>query len=168
MPVLLRPLIAAMLAALCLASPASAQGDPRPAAFLSVGPDYGASGAQVWRQAVVTGEIRSARTVIWGLQPIYSFAVTRRGGLMAGAGLHTALRLGVAEVTPHFSVVLWQDGQGGFEARELLQFRSGIDLMVPLTQSVSVGVGIYHVSNAGITRRSADMDVVRLGLQWRY
>ena len=97
-----------------------------------------------------------------------TFSLNRRGGVMVGAGLYLPGQLGAVEVTPHFSVVAWQDGRGGFEVRELVQFRSGIDLAVPVSPTTSVGLGIFHVSNAGITRRSANLDVVRLAVLWRY
>ena len=161
-------LFAAVLALFCLALPGAVQADGRTAAYLSFGPDYGGRSSEIWRRAVATGEIRSGRTALAGLRPVYSFAVTRRGGVMAGAGLHTGLQLGAVEVTPHFSVLLWQDGRGGFTTRELVQFRTGIDLFVPLSRDTSVGLGYYHVSNAGLTRRSANLDVLRLGVLWRY
>ena len=86
--------------------------------------------------------------------------------MLLGAGLHG--QLGPVELTPHFDLGLFQDGRGGFDARELVQFRSGLDLLVPLGPRMSVGLGYYHVSSARITRRSADLDVVRLALSWRY
>ena len=146
----------------------AAQAGDRPAALLSYGPDLGASGGGKWRAAQLAGEIRSAREVLGPLRPIYSFAVSRRGGVMGGVGVHGLVPLGPLELTPHFSLGLWQDGPGGFDARELVQFRSGIDLFLPITPDISVGVGYYHVSNASLTRRSADEDVIRLAVLWRY
>lgn len=160
-----RALVLALVPLLALTAP-SAQAQPFGGeALLSLGPDLGGSGN---RTAVFTGEIRPAREVWAGLQPIYSFSVTERGGILGGAGLMGDYRLGAVRITPNFSLVLFQDGSGGFDSRELIQFRTGIDLLVPLTPATSVGLGYFHVSNAGITRRSADMDVVRLSVVWRY
>lgn len=163
MPLSPRSLAAAALALALSAPPALA--DDRTAYLLSVGPDLGSSGS---RDPVVTGEVRSGRALWAGFRPLYSFSVTEDGGVLGGVGLFGDYRLGAAQITPNFSVALFQDGRGGFESRELLQFRTGIDVMFPVTTNMSVGVGYFHVSNAGITNRSADIDVVRLSVQWRY
>ncbi|MBK5928472.1 acyloxyacyl hydrolase [Rhodobaculum claviforme] len=160
----LQPLVAGAAVLLALAAP-PALADDRTAYLLSIGPDLGSSGS---RDPVFTAEVRSGRTVWAGLRPIYSFSVTEHGGVLGGVGLYGDYRLGAARITPNFSVALYQDGRGGFESRELLQFRTGIDVMFPVTTNVSVGVGYFHVSNAGITNRSADIDVVRLSVLWRY
>ena len=166
-----RRLAAALVAALAAmgAMPAAAQAPERNAVLLSYGPDLGRSGGRSsWREAQVTAEIRSGRAFLGPLRPVYSLSVSRQGAVLGGVGLLASLPLGAAELTPSFSVALWQDGHGGFDARALIQFRTGIDLLVPVTQNASVGLGIFHVSNAGLTRRSADLDVVRLAVQWRY
>ena len=165
-----RPLrrLAAALMLIGLPFAASAQISDRPAALLSYGPDLGESGGGKWRAAQLTGEIRSANQILGPLRPIYSFSVSRNGGFMGGVGLHGVFGLGPVEVTPHLSLGLWQDGSGGFESRELIQFRSGIDFFVPVTANTRIGLGYFHVSNAGITRRSADQDVIRLAVMWTY
>lgn len=169
-----RALAAAALALpLALATAPAAEADPqRPitagaGALFSYGPDYGAGSARAWRDGFATFELRSDRRLWQGLRPIYSFAASGQGAIYGAVGLHGAFSLGPVEITPHLSVGLFQDGRGGFEARELLQFRSGIDAFLPLGPNTALGLGIYHVSNAGITRRSADLDVVRLSILWR-
>ena len=158
-------LSACALAAGALPGPVAAQQGP---AFLaSFGPDYGAGSAQAFDAGYATFEYRSAQRIWRGLRPIYAFSVSREGAILGTAGVHAVFRLGAVEVTPHFGIGLWQDGRGGFDSRELIQFRSGIDAFLPLSPAVSVGLGIYHVSNAGLTNRSADLDVVRLSLLWR-
>jgi hypothetical protein len=157
--------LTAALGAAALPGPATA-GD-RPAFLVSVGPDYGAGSDRAWREGYATFEYRSAQRIWWELRPLYSFAVSRQGAVLGTAGVHAVFRLGPFDVTPHFGVGLWQDGRGGFDSKELIQFRTGIDAFVPLSATVSVGLGIYHVSNAGLTNRSADLDVVRLSLMWR-
>lgn len=165
-----RPLsrLAAALMLLGLPLAPAAQAADRPSALLSYGPDLGESGGGKWRAAQLTGEIRSGTPLFGPLRPIYSFSVSRDGGIMGGVGVHGMFPLGPVEVTPHFSLGLWQDGSGGFEARELIQFRSGIDFFVPVTANTRIGLGYFHVSNAGITRRSADQDVIRLAVMWHY
>ena len=163
---------AAALALTCLAAaatPAVAQDRPAGggAVLLSFGPDLGASGTRTWREGYATAEYRSDRPLWRGVRPLYGLALSRQGAVLATVGVHGVLRLGPVEVTPHFGLGLWQDGRGRFDGRELLQFRSGIDAFLPLSDRASVGLGYYHVSNAGITRRSADLDVIRLSLLWR-
>ncbi|MGY6409967.1 MAG: hypothetical protein ACXIUV_02905 [Alkalilacustris sp.] len=160
--------LAAVLALLALPVAAGAQVADRPAWLLGYGPDFGESGGGKWRAVQLTAEVRSANRLVGPLRPIYSFSVSRRGGVMGGVGVHGVIPLGGLGITPHFSLGLWQDGRGGFEARELIQFRSGIDLFVPVSARARVGLGYYHVSNAGITRRSADQDVIRLAVLWTY
>lgn len=154
-------------AVLAAAAAAPVAADERPGVLFSFGPDFGAGSSRAWNEGLATLEYRSARVLGWGLRPIYGVAVSGQGGILGTAGLHAVFQLGVVEVTPHFSLGLWQDGSGGFDSDELIQFRTGIDAFLPLSPTVSLGLGIYHVSNAGITSRSADLDVVRLSLLWR-
>lgn len=164
---------AALLLLLGLAAAPVAQADAqRPitagaGALFSYGPDYGAGSDRAWREGFATFELRSDRRLRYGLRPIYSFAVSGQGAVYGAVGLHGAVSLGPVEITPHFSVGLFQDRRTGFDARELLQFRSGLDAFLPLGPDLAVGLGLYHVSNARITRRSANLDVVRLSLLWR-
>jgi hypothetical protein len=159
-------LLPTLAAAACCAMPAAA--DDRRAVLLSFGPDYGAGSSRAWNEGYLTAEHRSDRDLWRGLRPIYGLAVSREGAALGTVGVFAAFQLGAVEITPHFSLGLWQDGAGGFDEDELIQFRTGIDAFLPLSPDVSVGLGIYHVSNAGITSRSADLDVVRLSLLWRY
>ncbi len=160
--------LAAALMLLGLPFAAAAQVSDRPAALLSYGPDLGQGGGSEWRKAQLTGEIRSATQILGPLRPLYSFSVSRDGGFMGGVGLFGVFGLGAVEVTPHFSLGLWQDGPGSFDADELIQFRSGIDFFVPVTANMRIGLGYFHVSNAGITSRSANQDVIRLAVLWTY
>lgn len=162
------PIVALLVAAPAGFVPRAAAAADDSASFLvSFGPDYGAGTKRAWREGFATFEYRSGRRLWRGIKPVYSFAVSREGAMLGAVGLYGGFRLGPVEITPHFSVGLYQDGIGGFDAKELLQFRSGIDALVPLSDTVSLGLGIYHVSNADITRRSADLDVARLSIVWR-
>ena len=159
------------VALLALAAPAAAQSwgpaASGPAFVISAGPDFGAGSSRAWRESFATFEYRSDRAIWRGVRPLYSFSVARHGAVLGTVGVHGVFQLGRVEVTPHFGVGLYQDGRGSFDRRELLQFRSGIDAFLPVTDRVSVGIGYYHVSNARITNRSADLDVIRLSILWR-
>ena len=139
----------------------------------AAGPDYGVGAAQAWRAAFVTVEYRSTTPLVtvWDvpLNPVWSVSGNRRGAALATWGVHASFALGPVEVTPHFGVGLYQSGQGGAgRGKELLQFRSGIDAFLPLTDRTALGLGIVHVSNARITSRSANLDIVRLSLRQRF
>lgn len=139
----------------------------------TVGPDLGRGSTKAAESTFLTIEYRSptALATIWGvpLQPIWSLSGNNRGAVLATWGVHTAFSLGPVEVTPHFGVGLYQSGQGGAgRGKELLQFRSGIDAFVPINDRTAVGLGIAHVSNARITSRSANLDIVRLSLRQRF
>jgi hypothetical protein len=162
------PRLTALLSALAAAVALPAVADERPAVLFSFGPDYGAGSSQAWNEGYLTAEFRSDRDLWRGVRPIYGLAVSREGAVLGTVGVHASFQLGAVEVTPHFSLGLWQDGEGSFDEDELIQFRTGIDAFLPLSPDVSLGLGVYHVSNAGITSRSADLDVVRLSLLWRY
>lgn len=160
----LRRLAAGLFAVAALAAPAAAQGT----LLISYGPDFGATDDDRWRYGFVTGEVRPDGAFWRGVKPIYSFGVSGEGAVYLSAGIRGDIPVGGFLVTPHFSVAAYQDGRGGFDSKELLQFRTGIDAFWPLSHNVWLGIGYYHISNASITDKSADADVVRVNLMWRY
>lgn len=109
-------------------------------------------------------ELRGDRDLWRGVRPVFGLGATREGSVLATAGVYRVFRIGPVAATPHFGPALFHDGRAGLDARALLQFRSGIDVFVPVGETVALGLGIYHVSNAGITSRSANLDVVRVSL----
>lgn len=52
--------------------------------------------------------------------------------------------------TPHFSVTLFEDGDGR-DLGSVLEFRSGLEVAYELTDSSRVGLSFYHLSNAGVS-----------------
>lgn len=139
---------------------------PGPALLFSVGPDFGAGRSRAWREGFASLERRSDTPLRFGLRPLQSVSVGRHGAVLATVGVHAVWRVGPVTVTPHFGPGLYHGG-GRFDAKELLQFRSGVDVFLPLTERTAIGLGIVHVSNARITRRSANLDIVRLSILWR-
>lgn len=148
--------------------PAVAQGAQQDSILFSVGPNFGTTSSPRSSDAVATLEWRPEQYWVWGTKPIWSLGVAGDGAFYVSGGVRGDFTLGRVLMTPHFSLALYQDGQGGFEAKELLQFRTGIDAFLPLGDRTMVGLGYYHLSNAQLTRRSADLDVVRLSLLVRY
>lgn len=164
----LRSAIAGSVAAFALSATAAA---PDPLAghglLLGAGPDFGAPSARVWRRSVAGVEVRGDRDLWRGVRPTFGLGVTRAGSVLATAGAYRVFRIGPVAATPHFGPALFHDGRAGLDARALVQFRSGIDLFVPVGETVALGLGVYHVSNAGITSHSANLDVVQLSVLLR-
>ncbi len=165
---LLRKAAVAFVLALGLAGPAAVPANAQGTVLLSYGPDFGQPSQDRWRGGYLTLEQRPDRVIWSALSPIYSFGISGKGDGYVSAGLRADVPLGQWLLTPHFSLAFYQASGGGFDSRELIQFRTGFDAFVPVTQQVWLGLGYYHMSNAGITRKSADLDVVRLGVLWRY
>jgi hypothetical protein len=91
------------------------------------------------------------------------------GAAYVTAAVRKDYRLGPVQITPYIGPALYQSHLGTrFASKELLQFRTGFDVFVPVSNRLSFGLGFYHMSNANITNASAGLDVTRLGLQYRY
>jgi hypothetical protein len=107
---------------------------------------------------------------LWrGLKPRYDLGVSVDGAVFGSAGLRKDFYVSNVLITPYTGLVAYQSDLGkSYKGRELIQFKTGIDVTVPLTPKVSLGVGYYHISNAGLTRSSAEIDVSRVLLQYRY
>jgi hypothetical protein len=135
---------------------------------LSYGLDLGRDGSDQWRHSVATIELRPDQSWFGAVKPIWSLGISGDGAVYVAGGIRGDFDVGGFLVTPHFSLALYQDGRGGFDADELVQFRTGIDAFVPISDSTMLGLGYYHLSNARLTSKSADQDVVRLTVLFRF
>jgi hypothetical protein len=108
--------------------------------------------------------------VLWrGLVPRYDFGISVDGAVFGSAGLRKGFYVSNVIITPYTGIVAYQsDLSKSYKGRELIQFKTGIDVSLPLTPKVSLGIGYFHISNAGLTRSSAEIDVSRVLLQYRY
>lgn len=122
----------------------------------------------VGQDGFLTIEGRPAREIGWGFKPVYSLGLSVDGAGFVGYGVRKDYRWGNVQLTPFFGPALYQKEAGRFEAKELMQFRTGFDVIYNLTPSVGLGFGMYHISNAGLTSVSAGIDVTRLTLQFKY
>ena len=165
-------LVGASLLFLPPTEPMRAGDPPRGAVAFSLGPEVDARGGRRLSQNFATLEYLPESRAPFGTRPVYAAALSSDGAGFVSAGLRHDYRLGPLQVTPHFSVAAWHSGQHGFETRELLQFRTGLDLYLSVTENTAVGLGFYHLSNGQLTRSitpfSADVDVVRIGLLHRF
>lgn len=98
--------------------------------------------------------------------PIYAVGVSVDGALFTSAGIGKRFNFFGIDVTPHWSPTLYQrDISKGFSQKELLQFRTGFDISYRLSDNFSFNGGFYHISNAGITSKSAGIDVTHIGFK---
>jgi hypothetical protein len=122
----------------------------------------------VGQEGFITVERRPAEELAWGFKPVQSLGLSVDGAGFIGYGVRKDYRWGDVQLTPFFGPVLYQKSLGNFEAKQLVQFRTGFDVMYNLTPAVGVGVGLYHISNARLTAQSAEIDVTRVTLQFKY
>ena len=145
---------------------------PRGAVAFALGPEVDVRGGRRLSRNFASLEYLPESRGPLGTKPVFAASLSSGGAGFVSAGLRQDYRLGPLQVTPHFSVAAWHSGQHGVETRELLQFRTGLDLYLSLTERTALGLGFYHLSNAQLTRSitpfSADVDVFRLGLLHRF
>ena len=104
----------------------------------------------------------------WGLKPVAAAGAFSDGGAWLGLGVRKDFRVGPVGMTPYTGPVLYQSRLGdGARGNEWLQFRTGFDVWMPVGSAMRLGIGHYHLSNAQITKGSADTDVWRLSVAWR-
>ena len=87
----------------------------------------------------------------WKLVPAIGGVVTEDGTFWAYAGLRRPFRIGRDWLlTPGFGVSLYDEGGAGKDLGGPLQFRSSLELSRPLGGGQSLGLAVYHLSNASI------------------
>jgi hypothetical protein len=103
------------------------------------------------------------------LRPFMGFGISVDGAVFATVGLYREFRVGNLTITPYFGPTIYQSDLGGaFQSEELLQFRTGVEVSYSFSEQMRAGVGIYHISNAGITPASADIDVAYASVLFRF
>lgn len=92
------------------------------------------------------GEMESFYNII----PTVGVTANSDGGYWAYAGVRYDFELGTNWLlTPSFAVAGYEQG-GGKDLGHGLEFRSGLELGYALSNDSRIGLGIYHLSNAGI------------------
>lgn len=87
----------------------------------------------------------------WNLVPAIGAAVTGDGAFWAYAGLRRPFRVAPGwRLTPGFAVSLYEEGSTGKDLGGPLEFRTSLELSRRLAGGSSVGLAVYHLSNAGI------------------
>lgn len=91
----------------------------------------------------------------WGryrLTPFGHLGFTEEEGVFGTVGLRRPFEIGPSRrwiVEPSFGVSLYDDGDGK-DLGGPVEFRSGLDVRLRLRSGVELGLGFYHLSNAGI------------------
>jgi hypothetical protein len=92
------------------------------------------------------GEMESFYNII----PTVGLTANSDGGYWAYAGVRYDIELGTSWLlTPSFAVAGYEQG-GGKDLGHGLEFRSGLEIGYVLSEDSRIGLGIYHLSNAGI------------------
>ncbi len=89
------------------------------------------------------------RSRAWDLVPAVGGAFTGDGAFWAYAGLRRPFRLAPGwRLTPGFAVSLYEEGSTGKDLGGLLEFRSSLELARRFARGSSLGLAVYHLSNA--------------------
>jgi hypothetical protein len=144
---------------------------PAPAHWVvGVGQTDPQAGARARRQAhqhpSLDLEWRSGQVWWRGIKPLVSAGAFADGGAHLGVGVYRDFHWGAWSVTPFTGPVLYQSQLGQSASSEILQVRTGFDVKWAISPQTQLGLGHYHLSNAQITRGSADTDVWRATLSW--
>jgi hypothetical protein len=96
------------------------------------------------------GAAYSGPDLFYGLRPSAGAAVATGGSVYAHAGVRWEIDvLAPVVLAPSVAVAAYERG-GGKDLGSALEFRSGIEVGVRLEERLTVGVGIWHLSNAAI------------------
>jgi hypothetical protein len=144
-------MVFAMAAGLALAMPST------PAK--SADPAYLVIGAGTWetlRDGYRKGELDVAyrsNYALWIFKPQAGLLVAGDGDFFGYTGLYTDIYWGSHIVTT-LSATFGGYGGGGYDLGSHFEFRTGGDVAWRFADTSRLGIGFYHISNAGITRRN--------------
>ena len=152
----IRHLLGAALvaASLIAAVPARAEGDPD---FLMIG--AGATGVIADREqgGIFHFEYRSDYE-IWKIRPFVGAYATTDASLYAYFGLGLDIFLGNRVVlTPSTAVGAYEQGDGE-DLGHIIEFRSGVELAYRFDDRSRLGIGLHHLSNAGLGDRNPGIE----------
>jgi hypothetical protein len=91
------------------------------------------------------------RSRAWELVPVLGISATEDGAFWAYGGLRRSFRLGRGwRLTPGFAVSLYEEGSTGKDLGGPLEFRTSVELSHRFARGSSLGLAVYHLSNASI------------------
>lgn len=105
------------------------------------------------------------RGTVWGkFTPIYALGISDADMAFLSVGLGRSLDVFGIKVMPHAGPVLYTDPL----KNDLLQFRTGFDIVQPLGDNIALTGGFYHISNGQANAASADIDVAHFGISMKF
>ena len=114
-------------------------------------------------------ENRPDAKVFWNFKPAYALGVSVDGAAFTSVALRKDFKFGPIQVTPYIGPALYQsDVFRHFKSSEIVQFRTGFDILLKARSNLMFGLGTYHISNAGITNGTAGIDVFRVSIQFHH
>lgn len=113
---------------------------------------------------ILSFEHLSKQDLIYGLRPIFAAGISPKGLAYLSPGIRKEFMFGSLRITPNFGPALFTSDLRAPSASETIQFRTGIDISYRVTERTYAGLGFYHMSNAGLTKRSAGVDAYTLSL----
>lgn len=112
-----------------------------------------------------------ARERLFSVVPVLGVGATADDAFFARAGLQRPLVLGASawRLVPSLELALFEEGNGK-DLGSVVEFRSGLELRAELQGGLAVGLGFYHLSNAGIDDRNPGANSLLLRVllpEWR-
>ncbi|WP_439816905.1 acyloxyacyl hydrolase [Zavarzinia sp. CC-PAN008] len=105
-------------------------------------------------------EYRSGASFLYA-HPFAGGMVTTDGALHGFIGVLWDIPLGPIIITPSFAPGLFHEGDGK-DIGSVIEFRSQIEIGLPLDNGGRIAVSFNHISNAGITDRNPGVESVAL------
>ena len=125
------------------------------------------SDAEVGKKGILTFEKLLPNNLLYGIRPLLAVGFSVDGMGYASAGVRKDFIFDKIRVSPYFAPSMYSANMRYPTVSELIQFKSGVDVAYQVKQNTYVGVGIYHMSNAQITKDSAGVDVYHASISWK-
>ena len=112
-------------------------------------------------------ELFSGKRILNFLKPFIGFLGTDESAYYTYFGLSTDLYLLNCKcflITPSLAVGAYEDGDQ-IRMGNTIEFRSGADIMYKFRNNVRVGVGVFHISNAGLGYRNPGSEQIVIKYQ---
>jgi hypothetical protein len=96
-------------------------------------------------------ELFSKDNLISNIRPYFALSFADESAAYMSIGIYNDIKFGRLKIIPYFGPAFCQKKIGSWNAKEILNFRTGTELSIDLTSNFTIGVGFYHISNAAIT-----------------
>jgi hypothetical protein len=124
--------------------------------------------AGIGKNGIYAIEYWSAEEMFPKVRPMWSIASDGGVGGYASFTLRRDFELGQFQISPYAGIAAHQRDWTNYNAKELIQYRTGFDISWVPNERVQVTAGFYHMSNFGVTGTSASIDVTRIAFVSRF